>query len=128
TPGKTRPADDRDRLPRIREADATAEEQNRIANAVPGAPGRAAGGVPVAPRPPAAGAAELVDAGVLEKEVTLLRKEQAEARQVDLLLVGFDLREVGVDGEIPRQPAGDAVLGVEPDVGVVADLRLYGLP
>ena len=33
---------------------------------------------------------------VREEELPLFRKEQAEPRQVDLLLVGFDLREVGV--------------------------------
>ena len=36
----------------------------------------------------------------LEEEVALLGEEQAEPRQVDLLLVDLDLREVGVDGEV----------------------------
>ena len=49
------------------------------------------------------GAAERERALVLEEELALLRKEQAEAREVDLLLVGFDLREVGVVGEVGRQ-------------------------
>ena len=42
-------------------------------------------------------AAEGEDALALEEEVALLGKEQTEARQVHLLLVVFDLREVGVD-------------------------------
>ena len=50
---------------------------------------------------------------VLEKELALLGKEQAEAREVDLLLVGLDLREVGVVGEVGRQVLRDAVLHVE---------------
>ena len=47
--------------------------------------------------------AEVEDAGVLEEELALLREEQAELRQVDLLLVGFGLREVGIDGDVERQ-------------------------
>ena len=41
-------------------------------------------------------AAEVEDALALEEELALLGEEQVEARQVDLLLVFFDLREVGV--------------------------------
>ena len=50
----------------------------------------------------AAGAAarEVEHAAAFEEEVALLGKEQVEARQVDLLLVDLDLREVGVDGEV----------------------------
>ena len=78
------------------------------------------------PAPPALGVGtELEDARVLEEEVALLRKEQAEPRQVDLLLVGLDLREVGVDGEVPRQAARDAVLHVEAGLEV-ADRRRLG--
>ena len=40
--------------------------------------------------------AECEDALVFQEEIALLGKEQVEARQVDLLLVGFDLREVRV--------------------------------
>src|SRR5216683_7029278 len=57
--------------------------------------------------------AELEDAGILEKEVAFFRKQQAEACEVHLLLVGLDLREVGVDREVPGQAAGDAVFRVE---------------
>ena len=63
-----------------------------------------------------AGAAEVEDALVLEEEVALLGEEQAEARQVDLLLVGLDLGEVGVVGEVGGQAPRDAVLHVEADV------------
>ena len=41
--------------------------------------------------------AELEGRRVLEEERPLLGEEQVEARQVDLLFVGLDLREVGVD-------------------------------
>ena len=72
------------------EADAAAEEQIRR--------------VAAAGREPGAGAAgEREDAEALEKEVALLGEEQVEARQVDLLLVDFDLREVGVDGQVRGQ-------------------------
>jgi hypothetical protein len=42
-------------------------------------------------------------ARVLEEERPLLRKEQVEAVEVDLLLVDLDLREVGVDGGVERR-------------------------
>ena len=48
------------------------------------------------------------DAGALEKEVALLREEQAEAGQVDLLLVSLDL------GESVRQEASRVIPGVIP--------------
>ncbi len=35
-----------------------------------------------------------------EEELALFRKRQAEPRQVDLRLVGLDLREIGVVGEV----------------------------
>ena len=41
--------------------------------------------------------AEVEDAGVLEEELALFWKEQAELREVDLLLVGFGLREVRIE-------------------------------
>ena len=56
------------------------------------------------------------DALALEKEVALLGKEQVEPRQVDLLLVLFDLREIGVVREVGGQALGDAVLHVDADV------------
>ena len=50
---------------------------------------------------------KLEDAAPLEKELALLGEEQAEAGQVDLLLVDLDLGKVGVvrevRGEVPRE-------------------------
>ena len=63
---------------------------------------------------------ELKELRVLEEERTLLGEEQREARQVDLLLVGFDLGEVGVDRQIERQVGAHAPLDVEADVAVSA--------
>ena len=39
----------------------------------------------------------------LQEELALLRKEEAETRQVDLLLVGLDLREVGAVARVEEQ-------------------------
>ena len=39
----------------------------------------------------------------LEEELPLLRKEETETRQVDLLLVGLDLGEVGAIARIEQQ-------------------------
>jgi len=44
--------------------------------------------------------AEVEDRRTLLKELALLGKEQREARQVDLLVVSLDLREVGVRGDV----------------------------
>src|SRR6185436_20520409 len=60
--------------------------------------------------------AEIKDPLSLEKEVALLGEEQAEARQVDLLLIFFNLREVGIDGKVGNQPARQAVFRVDADV------------
>jgi hypothetical protein len=90
------------------EADAAAVEQERrrrlavVAAAQP-APAEVAAG---------AAAAEIEDAAAFKEEVALLRKEQVEARQVELLLIDLDLREVGVVGEVGHQVGGDAVLHV----------------
>ena len=93
---------DRYRLPVI-EADAPAVKQDRH----------------IAPcRREAAGrnAAKGKQSLVLEKELALLREEHAEPRQVDLLLVGLDLRKVGVVGEVRGEILRQPVLRVEPDV------------
>lgn len=97
----------------IRQADRAAVKEDHIV---------ARGGV-LAPAPhpataAAPGDAELEHAGILEKEIPLLRKKQAETAQVDLLLVGFDLREVGVHREVPRQPARHTVFDVEADIAI----------
>ena len=70
--------------------------------------------------PPGNDVAEGERAEVLEKEIALLGEEQAEAREVHLLFVGFDLREVGVVGEVGGQVLGEAHLGVGADVGIEA--------
>ena len=66
------------------EADAAAEEQIRR---VAGSRCQAGAGAP----------GEGEHAEILEEEIALLGKEQVEPRQVDLLLVDFHLREVGVE-------------------------------
>ena len=58
-------------------------------------------------------------AGVLDEEVALFGKEQAEARQVHLLLVDFDLREIGVIGRVERQRRREAVLDIHAAVVVL---------
>ena len=106
---------DRNRTPAL-EADAPAVEEDR----------RIAAGV-LAGR---LHAAERERALVLQEELALLREEQAEARQVDLLLIGLDLREVGVDREIGGEVLRDAVFHVDADVGrdVVSRRRMCVAP
>ena len=48
---------------------------------------------------------EVEHAGPLEEELSLLGEEQAEPREVDLLVVDFGLREIRVHREIERQVA-----------------------
>ena len=45
-------------------------------------------------------------------------KEQTETREVHLLVVRFDLREIGIDGEVRNEAFRDPVLRVETHVGV----------
>ena len=54
--------------------------------------------------------------GVLEEERTLLGEEQREAIQVDLLIVHFDLREVGVHRGVEGEAGGQTVLQVAADL------------
>ena len=67
--------------------------------------------------------AEPEDIGPLEKELPLLREEEAVGRQVELLLVGLDLGEIGIDrqvgGHVRRQPVLqiDARIGRSPERG-----------
>src|SRR5262245_38816106 len=109
--GQSRPAQNGDRLTCVGQPDAAAEEQDVVAERVraPAAPAPAATTTTASTTIAAAAAlapdAELEDAGVLEEEVALLGKQQVEPREVDLLLVGLDLREIGVDREVPRQAA-----------------------
>ena len=59
------------------------------------------------------------DAGALEEERAEFGIEQREPLVgFDLRLVGFHLREVGVQREVRRHVRGDAVLDVDPRVGV----------
>ena len=62
-------------------------------------------------------AAEGEHALVLQEELAFFREEQAEAREVHLLLVGLHLREVGVVGEVGREVRRDAVLRIDADIG-----------
>ena len=69
---------------------------------------------------------EVEDSSAFKKELPLLRKEETEPGQVDLLLVHLDLCEIRVEGEIRRQVLGDSVLDVQPriHVDVVGDHRI----
>ena len=58
-------------------------------------------------------AAERERALVLQEEVAFLRKEQIESREVDLLLVRLDLREVGVDRQVGDESLRHGILHVE---------------
>ena len=65
----------------------------------------------------------------LQEERPQLGIEERKALvDVDLRQVRFDLREIGVDGEVGRQVGRDAVLQVEPGLGdVVFDERTTGI-
>ena len=54
-------------------------------------------------------------AEVLQEEIPLLGKEQVEPREVHLLLVDLDLREVGVGRDVDGQVLCHAVLEIAPD-------------
>ena len=56
------------------------------------------------------------------EELALLGEEEAEPRQVHLLLVDLDLREIGVIGEVGREVLRHAVLDVNAE-GAVAFVR-----
>ena len=114
--GEARAREQRNRIAGRRQADLPAEEEDHVLRRV-----LASAAATAAAATAGIAGAELEDAGVLEEEVALLREEQVEARQVDLLLVGLDLREVGVDGEVPRQSRRHAVLHVEAGVVVLVE-------
>ena len=71
---------------------------------------------------------EIEDSPPFEKELPLLREEETEPGQVDLLLVHLDLREIRVEREIRRQVLGDSVLDIQPSirVNIVGDDRIDG--
>src|SRR5205823_9733747 len=54
------------------------------------------------------GCAEVEQAARFEEELALFGEEERKAGEVDHLLVGFHLCEVGVDGDIRRQGRRDA--------------------
>ena len=122
--GQASAAHDRHGPPRLVEADPPAEEEGRgVAGSEeagrPGeVPARRCAEASEAGRPP-----EVEDALAFEEELAFLREEQAEPRQVDLLLVHLHLREVGVEGEVRGQVLGESVLEVDAAVpaGVVRD-------
>ena len=97
----------------------SASKEARRADTPPRGPAAAGAG-----RPP-----EVEDPLTLQKELALLREEQAEPRQVDLLLVHLDLREIGVPGEVRRQILGESVLHVATRLaGAVVRDRGHGGP
>ena len=61
-----------------------------------------------------------------EKELALFGEEQAEAGQVDLLLVRLDLGEIGVVREVRNETLREPVFQIEADirVEVVRDWRV----
>src|SRR5205814_10327176 len=63
---------------------------------------------------------------ILEEELALFGKEQAESGEIDLLLVGFNLREVGVVREICGEALRDAVFHIPTEIAaeVAGDSRL----
>ena len=70
--------------------------------------------------------------GVLEKERALFWQEQVEPVEVDLLVVDFDLREVGVVRRIKGEARRDAVLHVDTGVAqerrpIVGEIRVDGV-
>ena len=58
-------------------------------------------------------ASELEDVGILEKEIALLGEEQAEPRQIDLPIVDFGRREIGVERQSRIQRRRDLVEDIE---------------
>ena len=95
--GEASAGDDRHRLP-VAQSDPPAEKHDRHR--------RGAGADPGLP-------AEIENALTLEKEIALLRVEHIEAREIDLLQILFDLREIGVHGQVGRECARKAVLEIK---------------
>ncbi len=75
------------------------------------------GRVAAAAKRACAGATKRKQSLILQEKFPFLGKEQAEASEVDLLFVGLDLSEVGVDREVDSQAVRDPILDeVQPDV------------
>ena len=109
-PRQTGAANDRD-LMSVIEPDSPAVKQNRYVAVRCRKPARR--------RP-----AERKGALILQKEIALFREEEAEACQVDLLLVGLDLCEVGVVGEVCREVLRHPILHVK--AGIPAEIVRHG--
>ena len=65
---------------------------------------------------------------ILQEERALFRKEQAEAVQIHLQVVDFDLREVGVVRRVERQAWRERVLQVETELFVGLTARERAAP
>ena len=133
--GQTRATENRNRFASVAQPDAPAEEQDRVLRGVLSSSADIPADAESAAEATASGVpgilGELEDAGILQKEIALFGEEEAEAREIHLLLIDFDLREIRVDRKVPRQAARHAVLHVEPGVEVTADAckrRLAGAP
>src|SRR5690606_1177547 len=85
------------------------------------APGGTAGSAAPGAR---AGHSEVEDAPSFEEEVALFRELQVESREIYLLFVDLDLREVGVEGKVGGQAGRDPVLHVQAGI----DIRFIGEP
>src|SRR5690606_8543483 len=60
--------------------------------------------------------AVLEEARALQEELAFLGKEQVEPGEVELHVVGLDLSEVGIDGQVEREARREAVLEVDAEV------------
>ena len=58
-------------------------------------------------------AADSKQARVLQEERPLLGEEETETVEIDLLVIGFDLCEVRVQGHVESQARSDAVLQID---------------
>ena len=63
---------------------------------------------------------------VFEEKIAFLGEEQAEASQVDLLLVGLDLGEVGAPGQIECQRWSDATFEISAGVKLILGSGVEG--
>ena len=61
-------------------------------------------------------ACEVEERRAVEEEVAAFRKEEREAGEVDLTLIDFGLREVGVDGQVRADSRRRVVEQIEPRV------------
>jgi hypothetical protein len=112
TPAQARSSEYRQCLPVVRQANPAREEKASVLELVRSASPEVSATAEIAI------VTERKDALVFKEEIALFRKEEIEARQVYLLLVGLNLGEIGVGGEVPYQPVGHAVLHVHATLGI----------